>query len=112
VTSALTNDGSALTLLNQLHQEIMHTQDANVLSTSLAQYTAIAAARAARRHPASPLPSAVSSPYEQMVRPQSLASEQLRLQIAMDRMSKMMSTLSNILKKASDTAQAITQNLK
>jgi hypothetical protein len=38
--------------------------------------------------------------------------ESLRLQMAMDRMSKMMSTLSNILKKISDTAQAITQNLK
>jgi hypothetical protein len=36
----------------------------------------------------------------------------LRLQMAMDRMSKMMSTLSNLLKKVSDTAQSITQNLK
>ena len=35
--------------------------------------------------------------------------ESLRLQMAMDRMSKMMSTLSNILKKISDTTQAITQ---
>ncbi len=38
--------------------------------------------------------------------------ESLRLQMAMDRLSKMMSTLSNILKKSSDTAQGITQNLK
>lgn len=38
--------------------------------------------------------------------------ESLRLQMAMDRQSKMMSTLSNILKKISDTAQSITQNLK
>ena len=38
--------------------------------------------------------------------------ESLRLQMAMDRLSKMMSTLSNILKKISDTSQAITQNLK
>lgn len=38
--------------------------------------------------------------------------ESLRLQMAMDRMSKMMSTLSNLLKKMSDTASAITQNLK
>jgi hypothetical protein len=38
--------------------------------------------------------------------------ESLRLQMAMDRMSKMMSTLSNLLKKISDTAAAITQNLK
>ena len=38
--------------------------------------------------------------------------DQLRLQMAMDRMSKMMSTLSNILKKLSDTASQITQNLK
>ncbi len=36
----------------------------------------------------------------------------LRLQMAMDRRSKMMSTLSNIMKKISDTAEAITQNLK
>ncbi len=38
--------------------------------------------------------------------------ESLRLQMAMDRLSKMMSSLSNILKKISDTANAITQNLK
>jgi hypothetical protein len=38
--------------------------------------------------------------------------ESLRLQMAMDRMSKMMSTLSNLLKKASETSTAITQNLK
>ena len=38
--------------------------------------------------------------------------DQLRLQMAMDRMAKMMSTLSNILKKMSDTASQITQNLK
>ena len=38
--------------------------------------------------------------------------DQLRLQMAMDRRSKLISTLSNVLKKASDTQQAITQNLK
>jgi hypothetical protein len=38
--------------------------------------------------------------------------DQLRLQMAMDRLAKMMSTLSNILKKMSDTASQITQNLK
>ena len=36
----------------------------------------------------------------------------LRLQMAMDRLSKMMSTLSNLLKKLSDTAAAIIHNLK
>jgi hypothetical protein len=38
--------------------------------------------------------------------------ESLRLQMGMDRLSKMMSTLSNILKKISDTANSIIQNLK
>lgn len=38
--------------------------------------------------------------------------ESLRLQMAMDRMSKMMSTLSNLLKKISKTADEIVQNLK
>lgn len=38
--------------------------------------------------------------------------ESLRLQMAMDRMSKVMSTLSNLVKKVSDTASTITQNLK
>jgi hypothetical protein len=38
--------------------------------------------------------------------------ESLRLQIAIDRLSKMMSTLSNLLKKISDTANSITQNIK
>jgi hypothetical protein len=38
--------------------------------------------------------------------------ESLRLQMAMDRMSKMMATLSNLSKKISDTNSTITQNLK
>ena len=38
--------------------------------------------------------------------------ESLRLQMAMDRLSKMMSTLSNVLKKANDTNDAITSNKK
>lgn len=38
--------------------------------------------------------------------------ESLRLQMAMDRMSKFMSMLSNLLKKVSDTGSTITQNLK
>ena len=38
--------------------------------------------------------------------------ESLRLQMAMDRMSKMMSTLSNLSKKVSETASGITQNIK
>jgi hypothetical protein len=38
--------------------------------------------------------------------------DEMRLQLAMDRMSKVMSTMSNILKKQSDTSSTITQNLK
>jgi len=38
--------------------------------------------------------------------------ESLRLQMAMDRKSKMMATLSNLLKKMSDTSSSITQNIK
>ena len=38
--------------------------------------------------------------------------ESLRLQMTMDRVSKFMSTLSNILKKMSDTQQGIVQNMK
>lgn len=36
----------------------------------------------------------------------------LRLQMAMDRLSKLMSVLSNLMKKASDTHNAMVQNLK
>jgi hypothetical protein len=39
-------------------------------------------------------------------------TESLRLQMAIDRLSKLMSTLSNLLKKVGDTADSITQNLK
>jgi len=39
-------------------------------------------------------------------------TESLRLQMAMDRLSKMMSTLSNLMKKISDTSAGITQNIK
>lgn len=38
--------------------------------------------------------------------------ESLRLQMAMDRVSKAMSTLSNLLKKASETSSTIVQNIK
>ncbi|MEP7377695.1 MAG: hypothetical protein ABI675_30100 [Chitinophagaceae bacterium] len=38
--------------------------------------------------------------------------ESLRLQMAMDRLSKVMNTLSNILKKIGDTQKSITQNIK
>ena len=38
--------------------------------------------------------------------------ESLRLQMAMDRMSKMMSTLSNLLGKISNTGDQITRNIK
>jgi hypothetical protein len=38
--------------------------------------------------------------------------ESLRLQMAMDRLSKLMSTVSNLLKRTSETAASITQNLK
>lgn len=38
--------------------------------------------------------------------------ESLRLQMAMDRSSKLMSTLSNMLKKMSDTSAGITRNIK
>ncbi len=38
--------------------------------------------------------------------------ESLRLQMAMDRLSKLMATLSNVLKKSSETASAVTQNIK
>lgn len=38
--------------------------------------------------------------------------ESLRLQMAMDRLSKMMSTLSNLLKKSQETKQGIIDNLK
>jgi hypothetical protein len=38
--------------------------------------------------------------------------ESVRLQMAMDRMAKMMATLSNMLKLMSETAQDITKNMK
>jgi Arc/MetJ-type ribon-helix-helix transcriptional regulator len=38
--------------------------------------------------------------------------ESMRLQMIMDRRSKLLETLSNIMKKISDTSQSITQNLK
>jgi hypothetical protein len=39
-------------------------------------------------------------------------TESLRLQMAMDRLSKLMETLSNIMKKLSDTGDSIVQNMK
>ncbi len=39
-------------------------------------------------------------------------TESLRLQMAMDRLSKLMETLSNLVKKASDTDSGIVSHLK
>jgi hypothetical protein len=39
-------------------------------------------------------------------------TESLRLQMTMDRVAKLMPTLSNLLKKVSDIAASITQNIK
>jgi hypothetical protein len=39
-------------------------------------------------------------------------TESLRLQMTMDRRSKLMATLSNILKKISDTASSVVSNMK
>jgi hypothetical protein len=39
-------------------------------------------------------------------------SDSLQLQMTMDRLNKLMTTLSDVMKKISDTAQSITQNLK
>ena len=39
-------------------------------------------------------------------------TESLRLQMAMDNKSKLLETLSNVLKEESNTASAITKNLK
>ncbi len=38
--------------------------------------------------------------------------QSLRLQMAMDRLAKLMTTLSNVLKKISDTDSSVVQNLK
>jgi hypothetical protein len=38
--------------------------------------------------------------------------ESLKLQMAMDRLSKMQSTISNVMKKASDTSSSVIQNIK
>lgn len=38
--------------------------------------------------------------------------ESLRLQMAMDRLSKLMATLSNLMKKISDTSNSIVQNMR
>lgn len=105
ITSAMTNDASALDLLSQMHAEITRTSDPNVLATTLGQYAAIASARVARRGTAAPLPSAVTNPYE--------AQTSLRLQMTLDSRSRIMSAaISNILKKVSEEAQSITNNLK
>jgi hypothetical protein len=44
--------------------------------------------------------------------PELEGSEEERLQMAMDRLSKMTSTLSNVMKKLAETQTAITQKLK
>jgi len=67
--------------------------------------------------PGQPTVAELDAPIEQMKSDIDTMSEMgemesLRLQMAMDRMSKMMSTLSNLLKKISDTSQTITQNMK
>jgi hypothetical protein len=104
----MTSDADAILVLSQLNVELARAADADLLAAVLGQYLAIAAARIVRRRTGTPLPSAVSNPWEQMTQ----AQMQLKLQMAMDRRSKMMSTLSNIMKKISDEANTIVTNLK
>lgn len=108
IASAMTSDASALTLLNQLHLEIAHTQDASVLSASLGQYAAISAARIARRSVPPPLPSAVTSPGEQYLQGQT----SLRLEAALQRVSKAQMMIMNMLRKAADESNGIVNNMK
>lgn len=74
-----------------------------------------------RSIPPGPVPvpyplAATATPAEKLKRLEELdemsETENMRLQMAQDPLSKFMSTLSNILKKMSDTSSSIVQNLK
>jgi hypothetical protein len=108
IASAMTSDASALTLLNQLHLEVAHTQDAYVLSVSLGQYAAICASRIARRKAATQLRSAISSPWEQFLQAQSSTLTSSTLM----RSGDVATTISNILKKVAEESQNVINNLK
>jgi putative addiction module CopG family antidote len=88
------------------------------LKAIMAQVNAINAAKCRLRHTIDKLSTGTSRDVEDELTDtlDSLSEmgemESLRFQMAMDRLSKLMSTLSNILKKKSNTAQSITQNLK
>jgi hypothetical protein len=53
-----------------------------------------------------------SAAYQDYLNQELSESESLRLQSALDRTSKVLDTLSNIMKKISDTSDAINQNMK
>jgi hypothetical protein len=53
-----------------------------------------------------------SAAYQDYLNQDLSEAESLRLQSALDRTSKFLDTLSNIMKKISDTSDAITQNMK
>lgn len=55
---------------------------------------------------------AASVAYQDYLNQELSETQSLRLQLALDRTSKFFETLSNIMKKISDTSDAITQNMK
>jgi len=119
ITSAMTNDASAVTLLSQLHLEIAHSTDPIALATSLGLYTAIAAARAARRHAPAPLRSAVASPYEAMLRARSslaqpnlaLQMSNLAIQMIMSQYNQSETLASSLIKKRDDAPSGVIQKI-
>jgi hypothetical protein len=82
---ALQNDGAAHSLLSDLHRQILARPHALVLTELLGKYVATAVARS----------NAAPGPVQPG-----------------DRLSKLTSTISNIMKKAHDDANAIVQNMK
>ena len=83
---ALTNDLSSRNLLSALHQQILNTRDATLLSSLLSQYLVTASTRVVA--PALPQP------------------------IEYQRESRMQYSITNIMKAVQDKASSIIQNLK
>ncbi|HEY7185050.1 MAG TPA: hypothetical protein VH436_00815 [Vicinamibacterales bacterium] len=103
IPSAITSDASALGLMNQLHQQIISSPDANTLGSLLGTYTAVAAIRAARRSSPPPLPSAVTSTM-----PTTWGATPIQPQ----RESRIYVMVSNILKAVHEQANNTITNVK
>jgi hypothetical protein len=89
LTTALADDGSARSMLNELHQTVLASPDANLLASALARYIAMA-----------------------LLRQSKMAKWRIGAYRGIDQQTVLMQMISQVMKQSQDQAKAIINNLR